>query len=735
MSACPACGSDLPEGAKFCLECGTRLAPDGAAISDTRKVVTVLFTDVVGSTALGEQLDAEAVRVVMARYFDAMKRVIERHGGIVEKFIGDAIMAVFGIPLLHEDDALRAVRAAVEMAETLRRLNAEFEAERGVRVTVRTGLNTGEVVTGDWSTAQTLVTGDAVNTAARLEQAAGPSEILIGEVTQRLVRHAVVTEPVPALNAKGKALAVPAFRFVSLVGASNAPARRLDAPLVGREAELERLVLTFRNAVRERRCDVSLLLSQAGMGKSRLTAEFANIIADDARVLRGRCLPYGEGVTYWPLRELVMDASGIIETDSSDAAHAKIRRVIGADDDAASIASSLASAIGVSTDAAPQHTIFWAVRKFLQSVARVSPLVVVWDDIHWAEPTLLDLIEYVAERCSPDPMLLLCTGRLELLEMRTKWGDHPWNAKTALLDALEPAVIDRLIDALPGGGAIDATTRRRMTDAADGNPLFVEEMLGMLIDDGYIVPTSGGWRAVRQLTTVRIPVSISALLAARIDQLPSGERAVAQRAAVIGRVFERAAVKELASEEVRAEVDKHLRTLIRKELVRPDDEVAGVANDSFRFRHQLIRDAAYDALPKTTRAELHERHGHWLERVMSERLPEFEEITGYHFEQAYRYRERLGRVGEAERELARRAAALLATAGQRALDRGDASGACALLQRAVGLDGVSGGSILDARQHLVLALRLLGRLAEAAEAADQLVRDSAATGDQGTRSC
>ncbi|MGI8845752.1 MAG: AAA family ATPase [Thermoleophilaceae bacterium] len=531
MIACPACGEENPLKAKFCAECATLLHAPTPARRESRRTVTVLFSDVTGSTALGEQLDPESLRTVMGRYFGAMKAVIERHGGTVEKFIGDAVMAVFGIPVLHEDDALRAVRAAAEMRDALEALNRELEAERGIRIAVRTGVNTGEVVAGDPSAGQTLVTGDTVNTAARLEQAATPGEILLGASTHRLVRDAVLVEPVPAVDAKGKALPVPAVRLVSVTAGAEALTRRLDAPLVGRERELAALRNAFERATSERACQLFTLLGTAGVGKSRLVAEFTASVSSEATVLRGRCLPYGEGITYWPLGEVVRGAAGITDTgDTVDEARAKLGALLEGEREGEIIAARVASAIGLSSESTPQEELFWAVRRLLEALARQHPLVVVWDDIHWAESTFLELIEHIADWSRNAPLLLLCPARPELLDIRPAWGGGKLNATTILLEPLPPEAASRLMDHLPGGSVLDAVTRARITEAAEGNPLFVEEMLAMLIDDGYLRHGGTGWVAARDLATIRVPPSISALLAARLDRLAPEERAVAERA-------------------------------------------------------------------------------------------------------------------------------------------------------------------------------------------------------------
>ena len=682
MAACPSCGVELPAGAKFCFECGTPLDRAAAAPRETRKVVTVLFSDVTGSTALGEALDPEAVRAVMSRYFAAMKTVIEQHGGTVEKFIGDAIMAVFGIPVLHEDDAVRAVRAAAGMREVLASLNAELGAERGVTIATRTGVTTGEVVAGDPAAASpTLVTGDTVNTAARLEQAAAPGEILLGAPTWRLVRDAVSAEPVPDVDAKGKALPVPAYRLVNVATSADGHSRRLDAPLVGRERELSRLQQAYRDAVEQHAPQLFTLLGAAGVGKSRLVSEFLNGLADTAKVLRGRCLPYGEGITYWPLAQALRAGAGIADADDRAAAARKLHALVAGERDGELLAARLATAIGLSEEAAAQAELFSAARRTLEFLARQRPLVVVFEDIHWAEPTFLDLLDHLAEWSRDAPMLLLTPARPELLDLRPGWGGGKLNATTLLLEALPPEAAKRLIDALPGGTVLPALLRERISAAAEGNPLFLEELLAMLVDDGVLGSDGGSGVPVAELAQLAIPPTIQALLAARLDRLAPDERRVAERASVVGRVFEPEAVAALSPEESPTVIDQRLLALVRKELVRPDrSQVTG--GDAFKFRHMLIRDAAYNALPKRERAELHERLADWLEHITSERAGEFAEIIGHHLGEAVRYRDEVGLEHQAQ---ALRAATWLLAAGRRAYDRSDLSGAAALLRRGLQL--------------------------------------------------
>ncbi|HEU5212561.1 MAG TPA: adenylate/guanylate cyclase domain-containing protein [Gaiellaceae bacterium] len=610
---CAACGSENPDGFRFCGSCGAALAP-AEARREVRKVVTVLFCDLSGSTELGDRTDPETLRRTMRSYYEASRAILERHGGTVEKFVGDAVMAVFGVPVAHEDDALRAVRAAWELRAAVPALG----------LAARIGVNTGEVVAGE---GDTLVTGDAVNIAARLEQGAAPGEVLVGVETRRHVRDAVVGEAV-TVDAKGKG-AVQAFRLSEVDPAAPAVARRLDAPLVGRARELQLLRQAAERSVQESACHLFTLLGTAGIGKSRLTEEFLS--AADATVIRGRCLHYGEGITFWPvlgaLKQLGPRAEPTIE-----------RIVAGA---------------------SSPNELFLAIRRQLEEVAREGPLVVVFDDIHWGEQTFFDLIDNVTDLSRGAPMLLLCLARPELLDERPGWAGGKLNATTLLLEPLTREECQQLVEALDGD--VDPTTRARILQSADGNPLFAEEMLALARDGGDIA----------------VPSTIHALLQARLDRLGSDERAVIERGAVEGQVFHQSAVRELAPAAVRDGVEANLAGLVRKELIRPD-RAQIVGDEAFRFRHLLVRDAAYESLPKETRSTLHERFADWL-RGHAE-LVELDEIVGYHLEQAAGYRRELG---QDDGGVALRAGELLARAGHGALGRSDVHAAVNLLDRAL----------------------------------------------------
>ena len=618
MAVCSQCGRESPDDFGFCPACGATLAAESVA-REVRKVVTVLFCDLTGSTAIGERTDPEALRAWMNRYYETARGVLERHGGTVEKFVGDAVMAVFGIPVASEDDALRATRAAAELRDVVHDLGLE----------ARIGVNTGAVVAGE---GDTLVTGDAVNVAARLEQAAGAGEILLGADTLRLVRDAVEVESVD-LELKGKSSSVRAHRLRALDTFAAGLTRRLERPMVGRQRERERLRADFADVVASSSCRLFTLIGPAGIGKSRLVADFLDHVDGEASVAHGRALSYGEGITYWPLVEMLIQ----LGIEPSEA----IR----------------------SSPADTQLT----TRALLEARAAERPLVLVVDDLQWAEAPMLDLLEHVVDWARAAPILLLCVARPELLDARPGWAGGKLNATSILLEPLAERDVETLVDNLLGRVELDRETRTRIVATAEGNPLFLEEMAAL---------------AREAHGSVEVPPTIRALLQARLDTLDDGERAVVERGSVEGQVFHRSAVTALARAGTTEDVPGRLVSLVRKELVRPaQSTIAG--DDACRFRHLLIRDTAYEGLPKAVRAELHEQFAEWLDAHAQ--LVEQDEIVGYHLEQAARYRAELDSDDPSAATLAGRAAVHLGSAGRAALERGDLHAARNLLRRAVAL--------------------------------------------------
>src|SRR4051812_11508074 len=620
----------------------------------------------------------------MLAYYEQMRTILERHGGTVEKFIGDAVMAVFGVPVAHEDDALRAVRAAAAMRASLDRLNDELEERWGVRLRVRTGVNTGEVVSADPSAGHGFVTGDAVNVAARLEQAAGADEIFLGEQTYALTRDAIQTEAVGGLDLKGKAEPVQAFRLlgVSAPTVVEGVARRLGSPMIGREEELARLVAAFDQAVAGSSNELALVIANAGVGKSRLTRELVTTLEDRARVLQGRCLPYGEGITFFPVAEAVKAAAGIADDESAEAAGAKLAALVPEGVDRDAVTGPIASALGLSSAPINPEEIFRAVRRLLEALAREQPVLLVFDDIHWAEETFLDLIEYLADSSEGAPILMLCLSRPDIRELRPRIAER--DGTTIELAPLDDTHSKRLIGNVLGHGEVTDDLAARVAQTAEGNPLFVEGMVRMLLDQGLLERRDGSWQMTTSLDELQVPATIEALLAARLDRLAHDEQNVVEGASVVGQEFWIGAVEDILVEPTGGSVNGHVQTLVRKQLV-VDGGTEFVGERSFRFGHILVRDVAYSRLLKEARSNLHQRFATWLADKVGARVAEFEEIIGYHLEQAFSYRRALGPLDEQGRVLGALAASRLGAAGARAHGRGDLPATVKLLERAVAL--------------------------------------------------
>ena len=691
---CPRCGRENDADARYCDACGTSLAA-GTGELEARKVVTVFFADVAGSTALGERLDPELMRRVMWRYFETVQSVLERHGGMVEKFIGDAVMAVFGVPAVREDDALRAVRAAADVGDALRELNVELQRDHGVEIATRTGINTGEVIVGGGAPDQKLATGDAVNVAARLEQAARPGEVLLGEETYAAVADAVHGEPVPPVDAKGKSRPLPAYRLVALRPDVPAFTRPIETPFVGRDEELSRLRDAFDVAVANRSAQLATIVGTPGIGKSRLARELLGSLENEARILIGRCTSYGEGVPYLPLADVVRDA-GDLGHLLAEVAHGELARRL------------VAGAVGEREGGGSPEETAWGFRRLFEALAARQPLVLVIDDIHWADALLLDLVEYVVASSSGVPILVLCTGRPDLFDGRPAWAAPRRGATLVVLEPLDEAHSDELVDAL--AHELTPTLRERVVATAEGNPLFVEQLLAHFADDPH---------------GDAVPPTIQALLAARIDRLEPNERAVVQRGAVEGRLFHRGAVSELLDDGIG--VGSTLLALARKEFVRPDRSLFP-GDDGFRFNHVLIRDVAYASMPKELRSRLHARLADWLER-RDGHLAAHDEIVGYHLEQACTLGAELGRN---DAGLSLRAGRLLQRAGEAALDRAEPLSAVSLLRRADALLADTPAERVVLLPDLARAVQESGSVPAAEELFAEAIRLARELGDEHT---
>ena len=597
----------------------------------------------------GKILDPEVLRRALTRAFAEISRAIEAHEGTIEAVSGDSVAGVFGLPVVHEDDAARAMRAAEDARLQLADLARELDP--AMHLDVHLGVSTGEVMTGGSPDHRLRATGEPLTRAAQLAAEAEPSEVLLDETTQRAI-------------------------------ASRRDGSRFTSPMVGRERERRRLHDAFEQAAGDRSCQLFTVLGAAGVGKSRLVQELLGDLAHRALVARGRCLPYGEGITFWPVLEAIKGVTGLDDTETPEQTGARLAAFVEDESAAASVARHVVEMMGLTEATVSVDDGFRAIRTYLELLAAARPLVVVFDDVHWGEETFLDLVEHLADWSRGAPILLLCMARPELLDARPSWSGGKLNATTVLLEPLSDDECGQLVANLVGEAELAGEVGARIAGAAEGNPLFVEEMLSMLIDDGLLVRENGRWTATGDLTTVPVPPTIQALLAARLDQLGGDERASIEAAAVEGQVFHESSVAQLTPGQ--PAVSSALAALVRKELIRPEAPVFS-GERAFRFRHLLIRDAAYESIPKESRARLHEQHVTWLEAKVSERAVEFDEIVGYHLEQAYRYRSELGAVDEAARGIGRRAAELLGAAARRAFGRSDAPAGVNLVSRAVRL--------------------------------------------------
>ena len=640
-----------------------------------RKLATVVFVDLVGSTELVSSRDPEVVRRRVTSFFEHVSTCITRHGGIVEKFAGDAVMAAFGVPQAHEDDAERAVRAA----------DAIMDSVHGLGLEARIGIESGEVVADE--SESTFATGEAVNVAARLQQLAEPGETLLGPFAFRLTLDCARTEDRGIFDLKGFGEPLPVWRLVGVLDSADRPAS-VSAPFVGREFELELLQTTFARTVRDRRAHLFTIYGEPGVGKSRLVREFAAGV-EGATVLAGRSLPYGEGITYWPIAEMVKVAAGITDDDPVQEAVAKLQAACG--DDA--VADLLALAVGVLEGIEAersQQEIAWAAREWAAELAAAQPLILVFEDVHWAEDPLLELVEHLAERVKDAPLLIVCLARPELLDLRPGWGGGRVRATAIELEPLPPLESEQLVDALLDERELSGSDRRSLLEKTEGNPLFLEETIRMLLEGGT--------------SAKRIPDTLQAMIAARIDRLPRVEKMLLQRASVVGRIFWEGVISRLAPE--LGELEPVLDDLLQRDFLTRESRSTISGESAYRFKHVLIRDVAYSGLTKGSRAELHQQVAIWIgERTGEELL----EIRAYHLDQATTLLAELD--GAVPADLATEAATTLETAGRRALAREANRAARRLLVRAVELEPTLQRRFLAARA----ARRIADLPAQAAE--------------------
>lgn len=645
-----------------------------------RRLVTILFVDIVESMALAETLDAEALGRVLQSYFESVSAAITRHGGAVEKYAGDAVMAAFGIPVSHEDDALRAARAALDVRASLAVLNERLISDYGVGIEIRIGIESGEVVATPTDVRQRLVTGEAVGIASKLEGLAESGQIVVGELAGRLIDHAAELEPLGALEIKGKREPVRAYRLVEIAQVAPAFASKLDAPLVGRKRELAALRKALKRTVDGGSARAAVVIGSPGVGKSRLVTELTRR-AKGVTTLWGRCLSYGDGITYWPLRDVLGRA---LPGDERDA---------------------VLAALDADTPP-PAPEIAWLFRRFCEALAREQPLLLVLDDIHWAEPTFLELVEHVVSK-GEAPILVVCIARDELLEDRPAFLEGLANVDRIVLEALSAEETNALLDGL-GGTVLESDQRARIVAAAEGNPFFVEQLLALGLEGG--------------LTNRQLPETIQALLAARLDRLGPGERAVLERASVIGKRFRLEDVVTLLDPEAAPTADAHVHALIARGFIRPVD-------DDLRFRHVLVQEAVYRAAPKRLRAELHERFTDQFGQRYGD-TGDVDEFAGYHLEQAYRLRTELGESDRRTERLAEDAGRRLGAAGTRAWRRNDEFATVNLLGRATSLLQSGDEMRRELLSELSIGLLAIGETEAAERAAIDGITTSEAAGDR-----
>jgi class 3 adenylate cyclase/tetratricopeptide (TPR) repeat protein len=723
VATCPACGKENPDGFAFCGFCTAPLSAPAAAGAKERKVVSVLFCDLVGFTAASERADPEEVQARIAPYHARTRERIEAFGGTVEKFIGDAVMAVFGAPTAHEDDPERAVRAGLAVLEAIEELNT---ADGLMALSVRVGVNTGEAVVSldaRPDLGEAIVTGDVVNTAARIQSQAPVNGVAVGEATFRATERVFEYEPLDAIDAKGKSEPVAVWQALRATARFGSDViRSMTTPLVGRDLDFNLLRGTFDKVAAERSVQLVTVAGEPGVGKSRLVAElFAHTDALDLliRWRQGRCLPYGEGITFWALGEIVKAHAGIFESDPHDVAAEKLEAVLPESDERPWLRARLMPLIGIeSGESATQEELFTAWRKFLEFVAERDPLVLVVEDIHWADPALLAFLEHLADWAQGVPLLVVCTARPELYESHSAWGTGLRNHTAINLSPLSDMDTAKLVSALLEQAVLPAETQQLLLERAGGNPLYAEEFVRMLRDSDLLNPHG----ALKEHAEVPFPESIQALIAARLDTLPQERKALLQDAAVLGKVFWAGAVSAMGDRDP-GDVARTLHELSRKELVRPARQSSMEGEAEYGFWHVLVRDVAYQQIPRARRAAKHVAAADWLEATAGERV---EEIA-YHTGEALSLAQATGDVA-LETDVAPRAARYAQLAGERLLGL-DTSKALALLERAKTLTPEEDPVFPQLLTRWSEAARDAGRLREAVEALEHAIDRFDALGD------
>ena len=663
MAICPACAKENPEGFQFCGFCSAPLTGQGlsAAVQEERKVVSVLFCDLVGFTAASEVADPEDVRARLRPYHARLRGEIERYGGTVEKFIGDAVMAVFGAPVAHEDDAERGVRAGLRILEAIEELN---EADPGLSLQVRVGISTGEGVVALGARPEEgegMVTGDVVNTAARLQAAAPVDGIAVSEQTYRQTDRIFAYEQLPLAEVKGKAEPLSLWRPLAARSRFGTDLTRTHTtPLVGRDLEKQLLIGSFERAMTQRAPQLVTIVGEPGVGKSRLCSELFRYIDDHPGFItwrQGRCLPYGDGIAFWALGEIVKAHCGILESDPPGEAAAKLDAALtGENGDRAWLRARLAPLVGAGGEPASQEESFTAWRRYLESLAAEQPAVLCFEDLHWADDALLAFLEHLADWAGDVPLLLLCTARPELQERHPTWAAGLRNATTISLAPLSDEETARLLSLLLERSVLPAETQRTLLERTGGNPLYAEEFVRLLADREQL---SGA------LEAAPLPDSIQALIAARLDTLSPERKTLLQDAAVVGKVFWAGALAAMGDRDLR-EVELTLHELARKELVRAARTTSMEGESEYAFWHVVVRDVSYSQIPRAARAARHRAAAGWIQSKAGDRVEDLADVLAYHYVEALELARAAGETAKLE-ELEDGARRFLTLAGERAL--------------------------------------------------------------------
>jgi len=691
MASCSRCGQDNPQGFRFCGACGTPLAAAHRPGDEERKVVTVLFCDLVDFTARSDQADPEDVGAMLRPYHVRLRQEIERFGGTLDKFIGDAVMAVFGAPTSHEDDPERAVRCAARMLEAIAELNATQPA---LALSVRIGITTGEalVVLQPGSETEGVV-GDIVNTASRLQGVAPVNGILVGEGTWRATGGPFEYEELEPVRVKGKAQPVPAWRLVRARSRLGVDVdQRPVAPFIGRDAELDLLKRCYARILRERSVQLVTLLGEPGLGKSRLIHEFARHVDDHQELVswrQGRCLPYGDGITFWALGEIVKAEAGILESDPSTQVAAKLdgalQALVGQASDREWLRARLAPLLGVGNAEGPgadQAELFAAWRRVIEAMAASGPLVLVVEDLHWADAALLQFLKYLIDSSAGIALLVIAAARPELLDRHRGWNEERPNASSITLSPLTDTDTTALIAALLGQPVLPTEVQALLLERAGGNPLYAEEFARLLTDRGLLV-RHGHTVRLSPGQEIPFPETVQALIAARLDLLPLERKALVQDAAVVGKVFWSGALATIGGRDEQA-LQEELEELERKELIRAAKVSSVEGQAEYAFWHAVVRDVAYTQIPRAGRMRRHRTAAEWLEHLAGERLADRAEIIAHHYSQAVALARATGEQAPRLAELEERARRFLILAGDRAIGL-DVSQAHAYYQRALAL--------------------------------------------------